>query len=565
MEIIHVKDDNIDTIIYIDNKKYYGYKYLGNHFENIANLDILKPFILSKDYTKLPKEGKYEVYLDNQTGLRHYFYNNMENLELLFLNNRRYAINYLGKNNKKTKTKVFNFQNRLIICTLLGLTLALGSINLPAAMVVNSANILINDYENIDIKKMIDSSINLTEEEKEYLYNEQFINDFLEVVNDSYYEKNKLTKCFDNINIVGYHNEPNKTRVGYYTIDTPSTLYVKNYQTLEEKNKPTVAHEFAHLCQDTAGYNLIIEASADIITKEYYSENYSFGYSIQVKILKKLMETIGSYPIWYYNFTGDFSQIKERVEPYLTSEEYQNFLNDLSFDYDNKELNKPKYEELDEIIAKLYYRIYQKNIKDDEIISSIERFDQNLVRYYFNKSMLNKENSYYLDYNNGTYETLSYQEAIDRGIMSAYTISYIEITTEAAFKIIEDNSYTLRRDLNFHSHNIVINHSVHGGNEYIITGTIDGVKYEEANVDDLAKEGIIDVNYYIIDRKDLTSEDYKNHNYKEDEIYFIGDIYTKLNEDSINVLVPKKVFLPPINTRYENNSHYVKKKKITIQ
>ena len=563
MEKIYFKEKNIKSIIYLDNKKYYGYKYIDNTIKSIDNLHIFKSFLLSSNYTILPKKGKYKVYLDNETGLKHYFHNNIENIKLLFSNNGVYAINYLENQKHLSDTKIFNFNNRLIACTLLGLTLALGSINFPPSKTTDSSNVLINDYELLDIQKMIELSPNLTTEEKKYLYNEEFINDFLLLVNNSYYEKQKLAECFKNINIVGYDDIEHDWQAGYYKIDTPNILYIKNYTFLEEEKKTTIAHEFAHLCQNMTNYNLILEASADIITQEYFYKDYKYSYPTQVKILKKLMEIIGSYPIWYYNFTDDFSMIEERILPYLTDEEYQKFLNDLSFDYNNKEINLPKYKELNEILNNLYYRIYGKDIKDDSIIKLIEREDKNLVRYYFNSNL--KDNSYYLDYDNGTYKKISYKEAIERKIITPYTISYLEISKDAAYRIIEDNTYILKRKIDYYSHNISIQYSKIESTKHTITATIDGVKYEEADVDDLAKKGIIDVTYYIIDRKILTSSEYENYNGIDSNIYFIQNQRLIINEDSIEYLEPNKIYLPSVDTRYQINNKYVKKKKITYR
>ena len=565
MEVVYIKEANIDTIIYLNHSNYYGYRYIGNTIETIDNLNIFKPFLLSQNNTKLPKYKKYDVYLDNQTGLKHYFYQDTEDFNLLFLNNGIPAINYLGNNRKKTNTKMFNFKNRIIICTLLGLSLAIGNNSKLENKIINSINLFVKDYEPSDIEKMLSLSSNLTKEEKDYLYNEQFISDILTIVNDSYYQKNKLAKCFNNINIISYNDKEHESQAGYYRIDTPNTLYIQEYKECDEKKKGTLAHEFAHLCQNITGYNLITEASAEIITKEYFDPDHQYAYYYQVKLLRKLMEIIGSYPIWYYNFTGDFTLIEERVLPYLNEEEYQNFLNDLSFEFDNYIANKPKFEELDEILNNLYYRIYNKDIKDDEIISLIESESRNkeLVRYYFNQAKINEENSYYLDYDLGTYENLSYKEAIDRGIVKAYTISYIEISEETAFKIIKDGTYHLKRNIDYHTHHIIIRHSKHEIDRLTISGTIDDIQYEEANVDDLAEKGLIDVNYSIIDRKELTTDDYENHNYNDEEIYFIRDWYAIMNENSVDYLIPAKIILPTIETRYNIENHYIKKKKIT--
>ena len=567
METIYIKEKNNNTIIYLDKQQYYSYQYLNDSVKSIdyQNLKIFKLFTMSKNYTKLKKYRKYDVYLDNETGLKHYFSNNNENFYLLFKNNGRYAINYFGNNHELSSTKIFKLKNKLIVCTFLGLLLAISNINKPETKIINYINVLVNNYELSDIEKMINLSPHLNKEEKKYLYNEPFITDVLKIINTSFYEKNKWSYCFDSINIVGYNDAEHESNAGYYNIDNPSTLYIKNYEELDDKNKDTVAHEFAHLCQDIGEYNLLTEASAEIIVQEYFSTNHQFCYKKQVKLTKKLMEIIGPYPIWYYNFTGDFSKIEELVLPYLTQEEYQTFLNDLSFNPNDTMTNETKYQELNTLLNNLYYYIYQKDIKDDEIISLIDNDNPNLVRYYFNERMINEENSYYLNYDLGTHQTISYQEAIDNGIISAYTISYIEISKEAALKIIEDDTYYLRRDIDYRSHNISINHSKHEVKKTTISGLIDGVRYDDANVDDLVKDGLIDVTYYIIDKKELTGSDYENHNYQDDEIYFVNTKYTTINETNIDVLVPQKIYLPTINNRYQNSKQYTKKKKITSQ
>ena len=564
METIYLKENNNNTIIHLNSKYYYGYQFENNDIKNIgkSNLEIFTLFALSKKYKRLAKYGKYDVYLDENTDLKHYLYNGSENYYLLFQNNGHFAINYLGNNNRLTDTKIFNLKNKIIICTCLGLMLALSHIDKPEIAITNSINLLIKDYEPSDISLMISSSPSLTEEEKTYLYNEQFISDALTIVNNFYYEKQQWTKCFNNIDIVGYHDTEHSSLAGYYKKrETPNILYIKDYNRFNEEKKAAIAHEYAHLCQDTAGYNLIIEASADLITKEYFYDEYRYGYPKQVKLLKKLMEIIGSYPVWYYNFTGDFSQIAERVSPYLTREEYKNFLNDLSFDYNNKELNEPKYQELNALLDTLYYRIYDKDIKEDQIITMIEIDDEYLVRYYFNKSMLNEENSYYLDYNSVTYETISYEEAIDRGVIKAYTISYTKIAKEDAFKIIENDKYMLRRDINYRTHNVTISYCKHESSKTTISGIIDGIKYEKINLDDLVKMGIIDVTYYIIDKYNLNCKDYEKYHDKC-KIYLTPIKRIIVNEDSIEVLIPKKIYLPPIDTRYQENPKYIKKKKL---
>ena len=67
--------------------------------------------------------------------------------------------------------------------------------------------------------------------------------------------------------------EENKTRasqglletVGYYNPLTPNIFYMENLT-----NQDTKTHEFIHLLQDNNNYYYIREASAEIISNEYY-------------------------------------------------------------------------------------------------------------------------------------------------------------------------------------------------------------------------------------------------------------------------------------------------------
>ena len=110
------------------------------------------------------------------------------------------------------------------------------------------------------------------------------------------------------------------------------------------------------------------------------------------------MEIIGTNPIMIYNFTGDFSLIEDRVKPFLTEEEYNEFLDDLTFDYDDDSLNYPKYESLDRLLSKLYTAIYGSNIEDNKVIDLIDNGDRTLNRYYFNSKLKSNERTYYLFY-----------------------------------------------------------------------------------------------------------------------------------------------------------------------
>ena len=89
----------------------------------------------------------------------------------------------------------------------------------------------------------------------------------------------------------------------------------------------------------------------------------------------------------------------------------------------------------------------------------------------------------------------------------------------------------------------------------IISAIIDGVRYDDVDVDELVKKGIIKVDYYLVESKYLTYEEYMNNDYKEGStITITKSETTTLNEDSVNVFVKDKVMLPNANELYESLS-----------
>ncbi len=305
---------------------------------------------------------------------------------------------------KKSKKKIGTVKLHILGVTY---ALALVALGLAASLKTDAYTIRaltpivieMSDYKTSDIYHLINSSPYLTEEEKKFIYNEDFINDVLELINKDNHLKYNFSLFFNNIKISNFEDELDdlERAFGYYDTDYPSTIYVRNYEELTDAKKDIVAHEFIHLCQDVRGYNLLIEASAEIISNEYYNTPISY-YLTQVKLVKKLMEIIGPEPVWIYSFTGDFSLIEERVKPYLTDSEYEEFLNDLTFDYDNNSINKPKFDSLEVLLEKLYFARFNSEIKDDLVISLIDKDNRTLSRYYFNSRYINYENSYYIDY-----------------------------------------------------------------------------------------------------------------------------------------------------------------------
>ena len=402
-----------------------------------------------------------------------------------------------------------------------------------------------------DIKGLINLSEGLTDEEKDYLYNEDFLNAILPFINSDFLKRIGYLGHITNISINSYGIEDlNGNYLGYYDLNYPNKLFVRDYDSFDN-NKDTLAHEFIHLCQKNCQYNVIKEACAEIISYEYFSETYMSSYDTQVKLVKKLMEIIGTEPIWNYNFTGVFEPIENAVKPYLSDNEYLTFLECLSFVHGDTENNKSKFNTLNDLLGVIYKNKYGSDINDDEIIRAIEKPYIELTRYYFNKKLINEENSYYIDRSTREFTRLSYEEAMKRKSFYAYAIRYDPITKEEAFDAINNNLYNVSRKIDYSNNDIAIIRSSERSYETIISAIIDGVRYENVSVDDLVKQGIINANYFKVYFKKLSAKEYLNKECEDGAkiytVYSTSDF--TLYDDCIEGYFPVKKYIEPITTK----------------
>ena len=521
--------------------------------------------------TIIDKNNRITVFLKN-SGLSYISYNNSVDIkkyiELLkmkdpykfFYQNGKSLIAYKNRHKiTNTLEKQFKIKNVIVLASLSALLLLnlYSSLDKITIDVEESIALINTEFDQLYFRDKIFSSPNLTIEEKLYLYNEDFINDILPFINSSLYLKHKYNTNFKNVSIRPFdlNYERYESQSGYYSVHKPNELRIKDYKKINDDNKDTVAHEYIHLCQEITGYNLIIEASAEIISFEYFSNNRINTYYKQVRLLKILMEIIGSYPIWQYNFTGDFSLIEERVKPYLNSEEYNTFLDCLSFDYDNDDENKVKFEKLEKILSILYQNKYAKDMSEDEIIKHID--DSTLVRYYFNKRL---NESYILDYSNMHYETLDLDTAIRNNLVFFFCSKKTCIDYKEIDNYMNCSGNAINREIDFNSNSIIIQRERYDSNKIYITCIIDGVKYDDIDIDELYEKGIIDIKYYLTEYKYLNAYEYINHLYDDDcEISISHHKDTIINDDySVYARVPEKIYLPSFFEK-ENSFSYVKK------
>ena len=475
------------------------------------------------------------------------------------------AIVFKGHGKKKSKTKLH----------LLGTTAVLGisAVVILHAVCLNDYNVVtyqqenqeeINDFTTKDIYSFINSSEYLTDEEKAFLYNEDLFNDILPIINESNFLKQMYLSYFNNLRIQNFTEQPDcieesiKQVLGYYDTDYPSTMFIKNYYGLTEENKDQVAHEFIHVCQNIWGYNLIIEGTCEITKSEYYNIPIS-RHTRQAKLVKILMEIIGPEPVFDYSFSGDFSQIENSVRPYLSEEDYNLFLDSLVFDYGNYENNKPRFKQLELLLAKIYQAKFNDDIKDNKVIQLIESGDRTLRRYYFNKKYINEENSYYLGYEEGQYQTMSLEESVDNGYVQITAIKKEEVSYEDALLLTQSGDYNIERVIDYESADIKISSTKEEHSKMYITGTINGIEYEEVDIDTLVEEGIIKLTYYLVNARPISVADYMSHNYDDNTIIQINHSDdTQINGDVVTCFVPKKIFIPPVGEQEKYISNELK-------
>ena len=305
----------------------------------------------------------------------------------------------------KVKNLNVNFEN-IKKSLAIGLTAIVigGSVGYILANIDNSTrenNIPKNDSVGIDdtlyideIKNLIYSSSDLSLEEMNYFYNEDFLNDILPYVNLSVSSKKLLRNKLKNLSIKKYEDKTFST-LGYYNPSEVNVLYLNSEMSEREKNS-TLPHEYAHLCQYGYEYSLIDEAGADIVASEYFNGE-GFFYLTEKVLVKKLMEIIGVEPIKIYLYTGDFEPISNELKKYFNNQEYIAFLETLvlksedseDFDYEKRENN---YKLCNELLDLLYYRKYNIPSSKDEVIPFLGK--KSLNRYYFNSKKINRENAF---------------------------------------------------------------------------------------------------------------------------------------------------------------------------
>ena len=345
--------------------------------------------------------------------------------------------------NKRTLANILNVMTLSALLT----QITFLSVNIGSEVYTQYAIEHSDEISDDEIKNMIYNSKNLTADEKEYLYNSDFLVDVLETINKSNYMRYNYAKAFNNIDITSAFDEKDLVSFsdteyvgGYYTSSKKNKLYVKEYSTLNIKNSRIVSHEFVHLCEyPFCKYNLILEAATEIISSEYFAVfPQVHTYKEETEFLKIFMEIIGTEPIWNYVFLGDFSLIESSVKPYLSDTEYQEFLKNIKYDPTDSIMNTKTIDTLNKILGIMYKNKYGNDIENDEIVNIIKS-KNSLCRYYFNSRYINEDYSYYWNVEENVF---TLEEAINLGYVTLYNKEN-EITYDEYTKIENKNDINI--------------------------------------------------------------------------------------------------------------------------
>lgn len=377
--------------------------------EEVTIINLLK---LSEDKSYLGQDNGYDVYLDHISGLKHYFKDGVEDFRETWLNNGEDALIYKSDKLHKFIDEVRNMplkykkKTAISIVYLIMASSFLGfqihkNCNFSKESLVAYLDIALNNYSPVtyeQIEQYILENDNLTEEEREITNNEKLLRDVI-----PYYENTNMSALlhakFADLQVNYFYKE--SSIVGYYNATKLNRIYINEYHN-EKARYDCKAHEYIHLLQSSYNYLYLKEASAELISYEYYDKCVLNSYEKPVENLKLLMEIIGPEPIWELNFGDNDSKFINIIKTYLPQEKALELLNLLKKKPDEeREFN----EKITSLLKELYEKKYNENMEENTIIFNILTKNIN-NRYYFNSDLIEIE-APYKTYNAETFTTFN--------------------------------------------------------------------------------------------------------------------------------------------------------------
>ena len=574
-----------NKIIYVDLKdnRIYGYYYHNKkkHIISLNTIAILVNSLFDKSKEKfLKQQGEYTVFINKETAYKHFYKDGKEDLLKFFLENGQNGIMYEDKKNNKNNQRTKSFFNRkkmakyimgltlysaLFLSTYKTTTYIISELNSQEIQELEEAATETTDNQYYDFESIcnaIQLATTLSDQDKNFLYNEEL---FKAISNTPMTEDRimSLEEKLTDIKILPFteeDKEENKTRasqglletVGYYNPLTPNIFYMENLT-----NQDTKTHEFIHLLQDNNNYYYIREASAEIISNEYYGALLD-SYKEEAKRIKVLMEIIGTNPIWNVNFSGSEEKLQEFNDILYNNLSYKEYgeiteiLTTSPSDKTPEEMKKIN-ENLDKILANLYNNIYHEPIENNEIIQYIYGSNNlnttNCARHYF-QDRENKEGRKIEKLENIPLIEAIQEENIE---IEFYNQKEVELTKEEYLKEKKEGknvSFTIKELAENVSIEVVpdpSNEEIH----YLVNN-----EQKEYTAEELIELGYIIPEFYRIEKEPVAPEDVYYRMQRGEKIfekvrktpseYTVIGLNINREEEEIMIKVKKEVNWEPV-------------------
>lgn len=377
--IIENKDKTYEYLYKINNELI-SYHIDKSGFSN-SNLNYLNDLFLKFKYNSnckyLSNFKEYEVYYDREMNLKHFLLNGKEDYEMFFKHNGIDALLYSEKEKKINMIKKFIGLGLCITITLSGIQfLESKNFNIktdPGIYLSHSILDVMGLYsdEPMNYLEAIDwiNSSNFPDSVKSVVSNEEFLKLVFSYYKGSALEYTARLK-FENLNLELFEGkdriESVETVNGYYS---PFNSNILRSRSRDELYIQVIVHEFIHLLQAESYYKYLYltEASAELIASELLNES-PMAYLPAVNNLKLLINIIGPEPIYELIFAGDDTNLINILKNNLSIQDYIRLTH--YFKKDGFAIsNEMDFQiEIQQILYKLYEKIYDKNINEDRNI-----------------------------------------------------------------------------------------------------------------------------------------------------------------------------------------------------
>ena len=406
-----------------------------------------------------------------------------------------------------------------------------------------------DDYNLEYIQEQIRNNPSLSEEEKNILLQEGFLEQLLNTdLNQE--EKTHLLYVINNLTIDDY-SLYFKMREGIRRF-IKSGNYTAGYTSIHDQYKPFIKildrenfknigpHEFAHTFQHS-DYVYLKEAIAEMVSIEFYGGKGN-SYTEARKRVSILMEIIGPKPVWDFVYSSSNSLIEE-LNNRLGEEEATNFLKLLKEDP-----RKADNMAIDGYLNILYEKQYGKTMYDDQLITSI------LFTYNYDKIQITPEverRRYYFNQDKMESITLGYRKETSDNMLELYRDGTIKVSNPYILyhKTIteeEYNNHPNQGGLYLQNEHLEVKDNdydeivFYGVEESTLRGSItitspttvlvrDGQYRYQYTIEEAIEKGYLTKVYFISGKKEIPAEDYimyakskKTGNFKN---YDLGEIY----------------------------------------